>query len=226
MFVSSVLLYFIHCLVAVTLSILICISFFLLPLTFIFYFFFFFFNEPATTEIYTSLHTLSLHDALPILAKAWPLIDSRPVSVRRGGNHQIEDRPAHDSRLLERRRVFPRKGPRAHGGARRAGIDDMGADGGDVLHFLAIGADQRFQRRLGSAISAPISPRLRADRGGDRHHPRIAARPQHAVERADQSLRRGHVERQPPGEFLGVDGRNRGQAAQRDRKSTRLNSSH
>src|SRR6059058_6634621 len=27
---------------------------------------FFFFNETAPTEIYTSLHTLSLHDALPI----------------------------------------------------------------------------------------------------------------------------------------------------------------
>src|SRR5213594_4281397 len=28
---------------------------------------FFFFNDTATTEIYTSVHTLSLHDALPIL---------------------------------------------------------------------------------------------------------------------------------------------------------------
>src|SRR5216110_1065822 len=28
--------------------------------------FFFFFNDTATTEIYTSSHTLSLHDALPI----------------------------------------------------------------------------------------------------------------------------------------------------------------
>src|SRR5213075_3535243 len=28
--------------------------------------FFFFFNDPATTEIYTTRHTLSLHDALPI----------------------------------------------------------------------------------------------------------------------------------------------------------------
>src|SRR3546814_12932217 len=28
---------------------------------------FFFFNNTATTEIYTSSHTLSLHDALPIL---------------------------------------------------------------------------------------------------------------------------------------------------------------
>src|SRR5213594_5168934 len=29
-------------------------------------FFVFFFNDTATTEIYTSVHTLSLHDALPI----------------------------------------------------------------------------------------------------------------------------------------------------------------
>src|SRR3546814_13780202 len=28
--------------------------------------YFFFFNDPATTEIYTYGHTLSLHDALPI----------------------------------------------------------------------------------------------------------------------------------------------------------------
>src|SRR5213594_5197268 len=35
---------------------------------FIFFFFFFFFNDTATTEIYTSVHTLSLHDALPIRA--------------------------------------------------------------------------------------------------------------------------------------------------------------
>src|SRR5213594_2030658 len=32
----------------------------------IFFSFFFFFNDTATTEIYTSVHTLSLHDALPI----------------------------------------------------------------------------------------------------------------------------------------------------------------
>src|SRR6056300_1400047 len=30
------------------------------------FFFFFFFNDTATTEIYTNLNTLSLHDALPI----------------------------------------------------------------------------------------------------------------------------------------------------------------
>src|SRR3546814_10824693 len=33
----------------------------------------FFFNDTATTEIYTYGHTLSLHDALPILSRAWRL---------------------------------------------------------------------------------------------------------------------------------------------------------
>src|SRR3546814_18428138 len=32
-----------------------------------YYFFVLFFNDTATTVIYTDLHTLSLHDALPIL---------------------------------------------------------------------------------------------------------------------------------------------------------------
>src|SRR3546814_423171 len=38
----------------------------IIMLLFIFVFLFFFFNDTATTEIYTYLHTLSLHDALPI----------------------------------------------------------------------------------------------------------------------------------------------------------------
>src|SRR3546814_9359043 len=32
----------------------------------------FFFNDTATTEIYTYLHTLSLHDALPIFGSSLP----------------------------------------------------------------------------------------------------------------------------------------------------------
>ena len=32
---------------------------------------FFFFNDTATTEIYTTHNTLSLHDALPILKDGW-----------------------------------------------------------------------------------------------------------------------------------------------------------
>src|SRR3546814_15178763 len=43
---------------------------------------FFFFNDPATTEIYTYCHTLSLHDALPIYstARACPSRSPRPCS--------------------------------------------------------------------------------------------------------------------------------------------------
>src|SRR2546429_3515707 len=43
---------------------------------------FFFFNDTATTEIYT----LSLHDALPILAKVVPAV-RRPRGAREGGPH-------------------------------------------------------------------------------------------------------------------------------------------
>ena len=43
------------------------IIFFFFFFLFFFFFFFFFFNDTATTEIYTSWYTLSLHDALPIL---------------------------------------------------------------------------------------------------------------------------------------------------------------
>eukprot|EP01026_Neomeris_dumetosa_P069168 TRINITY_DN68213_c1_g1_i1.p3 TRINITY_DN68213_c1_g1~~TRINITY_DN68213_c1_g1_i1.p3 ORF type:complete len:113 (-),score=9.09 TRINITY_DN68213_c1_g1_i1:27-365(-) len=40
--------------------------FFFLFLVLFCFFVFFFFNDTATTEIYTNLNTLSLHDALPI----------------------------------------------------------------------------------------------------------------------------------------------------------------
>src|SRR3546814_12622674 len=50
----------------------------------------FFFKDTATTEIYTYCHTLSLHDALPILptsgpgtsgrvSSSWPSEPSRPI---------------------------------------------------------------------------------------------------------------------------------------------------
>src|SRR3546814_18875676 len=41
---------------------------------------FFFFNDTATTEIYTYLHTLSLHDALPIFL---PITHVRSLSPGR-----------------------------------------------------------------------------------------------------------------------------------------------
>src|SRR3546814_20656444 len=41
------------------------------------HFYYFFFNDTATTEIYTYLHTLSLHDALPISLAAAAGMDLR-----------------------------------------------------------------------------------------------------------------------------------------------------
>ena len=81
----------------------------------------------------------------------------------------------------------------------------MGADGGNVAHFLPIGADQRFERGLGCAIGPPIGSRRCADRGCERHDARIVAGPQHGVERRDQRLGRSDVEGQQARKFLGVD---------------------
>src|SRR3546814_11750234 len=49
--------------------------------TFVFVFFFFL-NAPATTEIYTYLHTLSLHDALPIWSQRRRSPRDGPVPCR------------------------------------------------------------------------------------------------------------------------------------------------
>ena len=42
---------------------------------------FFFFNDTATTEIYTTHNTLSLHDALPIYREGRPRRRARPAGV-------------------------------------------------------------------------------------------------------------------------------------------------
>src|SRR3546814_13317369 len=46
----------------------------------------FFFNDTATTEIYTYLHTLSLHDALPISSIGSGATSPTPSSIS-SGNH-------------------------------------------------------------------------------------------------------------------------------------------
>src|SRR5213075_3593879 len=59
-----------------------------------FCFFCFFFNDTATTEIYTTRHTLSLHDALPISHAARedrrPPCRRRPVTGARSEEHTSE----------------------------------------------------------------------------------------------------------------------------------------
>src|SRR5881227_3944268 len=51
-------------------------------------FLFFFFNDTATTEIYTTVHTLSLHDALPICQSILVGTPSGVTLGPEGGAHQ------------------------------------------------------------------------------------------------------------------------------------------
>src|SRR6056300_2097504 len=53
-------------------------------------FLFFFFNDTATTEIYTNLNTLSLHDALPIPSWPRPFYDTEPEHHWRSEEHTSE----------------------------------------------------------------------------------------------------------------------------------------
>src|SRR6186713_3656675 len=56
--------------------------------------FFFFFNDTATTEIYTPLYTLSLHDALPTSSGAGGHlygIPAMPMTIRPSLNSRSEE---------------------------------------------------------------------------------------------------------------------------------------
>src|SRR5881227_4431832 len=59
----------------------------------------FFFNDTATTEIYTTVHTLSLHDALPIYCISFWDNGSRPFAPRVNRNWRSEE---HTSELQSR----------------------------------------------------------------------------------------------------------------------------
>src|SRR5213594_5143051 len=60
---------------------------------------YFFFNDTATTEIYTSVHTLSLHDALPICDRHWLWADGLPASPGSARSPRSEE---HTSELQSR----------------------------------------------------------------------------------------------------------------------------
>src|SRR6059058_358497 len=119
-----------------------------------FFFFFFFFNDTATTEIYTSLHTLSLHDALPICRARRP----RPAPAHRRPRHALElgpRRPAARDARGERVGRVPR---RRSGGA---AVDAAGDRCAAVRELRLRGESRRAARR-----AAPGDPRRE---GGRRH---------------------------------------------------------
>src|SRR6059058_893360 len=63
---------------------------------------FFFFNVTATTEIYTSLHTLSLHDALPITATAHKLARLVYSMLRYGTAYVDAGQQAYEQKYRDR----------------------------------------------------------------------------------------------------------------------------
>src|SRR3546814_11155320 len=65
----------------------------------------FFFNDTATTEIYTYVHTLSLHDALPILCRWAAAEDGLEIGRPEGAGHEARegvDRNTGDDENAER----------------------------------------------------------------------------------------------------------------------------
>src|SRR3546814_17995087 len=67
----------------------------------------FFFNDTATTEIYTYLHTLSLHDALPISGPTQRLVD-RIGAIGRRDDDEVGARlqPVHQRQELRDEAFF------------------------------------------------------------------------------------------------------------------------
>src|SRR3546814_11028606 len=78
-----------------------------------------FFNATATTEIYTYLHTLSLHDALPILTS---------VGLLQGNRH-----------VAPFAVVFPAQAAPARGGAARCRLSDHFIVGLPRCQYLGTG---------------------------------------------------------------------------------------
>src|SRR2546422_11367885 len=90
------------------------VSFYLLVVLLLF--FFFFFNDTATTEIYT----LSLHDALPISAMAFPRATYTPSSLRTPTRNPTDNRNSRCITTISRptapASATLRRSPRSQGG--------------------------------------------------------------------------------------------------------------
>src|SRR5213079_718663 len=98
----------------------------------------FFFNETATTEIYTTTDTLSLHDALPIYPNPCPQADS---ARRAAGGEDLDRSEEHTSELQSpvviSYAVFCLKKKKTVGAARQRREVDQRAVLGRVLAALA-----------------------------------------------------------------------------------------
>src|SRR5213075_3571768 len=68
--------------------------------------FFFFFNDTATTEIYTTRHTLSLHDALPISCCSSRNCHPSITGIQRSSKRSEEHTSELQSRLVISYAVF------------------------------------------------------------------------------------------------------------------------
>src|SRR3546814_15735948 len=98
---------------------------------------FFFFNETATTEIYTHGHTLSLHDALPILQleagtarPSSPPTTSAPTPSRSRLRADALHRAGHRRLRPQRRPRQPAQAPRGRPLLRRpSAITALAAEG-------------------------------------------------------------------------------------------------
>src|SRR3546814_12771913 len=95
----------------------------------------FFFNDTATTEIYTYLHTLSLHDALPIY------IASRPDDPRLGAGEGIGRRVRREHAAHQRLMLLALAGADAVG---------PGLFVAHATHVALRGAKKKRARRKGA----------------------------------------------------------------------------
>src|SRR6059036_2693780 len=137
-------------------------------------FFIFFFNDTATTEIYTTYDTLSLHDALPIYLMKHPLVVGQAHETREravgAGRDELEIRygPSVDrqgrqgGRQLERHPVLLAYDHAAHqrSAMRRDVLDVTAHDSPLTLH------GKRVQAALGFAGAAPPPRSLGLAGGG------------------------------------------------------------
>src|SRR3546814_1650594 len=129
--------------------------------------YFFFFNDPATTEIYTYEHTLSLHDALPIWRCRLDFGDAVAAAVEAVGvGGRLRDiiqpiavlAPRLDHRLDQR----PARA------AQQVGIDGL------LAQFLRDSEDRRARRRETLVVDIARGEEMPIDR----KHTRLNSRHQ------------------------------------------------